>query len=508
MFSLGSKVYKSFIGNINSLSEIIDRENWIQKHVIAQKELNPHSISQLDALYSNNHELDLSPYPIHTNDQVTDCFGLFSFLNDKLFIPILNKVHKICTHQMKFKRPYYEGYLSAKNLFENKWAIVCNGILGVYKSKENSDWAIDVPPIQSIHLQEVKITIINQNTFKLNSIEFTCEESELDEWIYTIHMNSGHVKICKYGSFAMDHISNCQFLIGGKQYFEDLAAELKKAEKEILMTCWYLTPQYYLTRPPKIEDRFDMILKERAEKGVKIYILVWNEPGVIGLRSYRIVEYFKQLHHNIMVIADPLKLEHLETKLKNVSQHQKSVVIDQRLAYVGGLDVAYNRYDDTFQIVDEDEKIHYGRDYVNSYFGYDNFGDPLESYIDRTKVPKMGWQDIQVKLEGDIIKDIVANFIQRWNISKMSHYPYIDMNKNELKKTTLPYVCKTKSIRSVGYIMGNSMSEQSLYKAYLDAVRKAEHYIYLEIPNFLTTTRNTELNYNPKNHFVKALVDK
>lgn len=90
----------------------------------------------------------------------------------------------------------------------------------------------------------------------------------------------------------------------------------------------------------------------------------------------------------------------------------------------------------------------------------------------------------------------------------MSHYPYIDMNKNELKKTTLPYVCKTKSIRSVGYIMGNSMSEQSCYKAYLDAVRKAEHYIYLEIPNFLTTTRNTELNYNPKNHFVKALVDK
>jgi phosphatidylserine/phosphatidylglycerophosphate/cardiolipin synthase-like enzyme len=90
----------------------------------------------------------------------------------------------------------------------------------------------------------------------------------------------------------------------------------------------------------------------------------------------------------------------------------------------------------------------------------------------------------------------------------MNHYPFIDMNKNECKNRTLPYVCKTKSIRSVGYIMGNSMAEQSLYKAYLDAIRKAEKYIYLEIPNFLTTTRNTETQYNPKNHFVKALVDK
>ena len=77
------------------------------------------------------------------------------------------------------------------------------------------------------------------------------------------------------------------------------------------------------------------MLKERAEAGVKIFILVWKEVELAGL--YNASTYVKtklmKLHKNIKVIRHP------RTLISMWSHHEKIVVIDQAIAFLGGLDI-------------------------------------------------------------------------------------------------------------------------------------------------------------------------
>jgi phospholipase D1/2 len=115
----------------------------------------------------------------------------------------------------------------------------------------------------------------------------------------------------------------------------------------------------------------------------------------------------EKLHPYIHVIRDP------PSAFGIYSHHQKTVVIDQQIAYVGGIDLAYNRYEDidTYTLLDEGEDLIYpGRDYVNPMMPAKNpnTGDPvfssnfltnkLEDAVDRSRIPRMPWQDYHAKV--------------------------------------------------------------------------------------------------------------
>lgn len=67
----------------------------------------------------------------------------------------------------------------------------------------------------------------------------------------------------------------------GKEYFSSLALGLLSAREEIFITAWKLSPSLLLSRPPAPPLRLDQILKHKADKGVKIYVLLYKE--VTGL---------------------------------------------------------------------------------------------------------------------------------------------------------------------------------------------------------------------------------
>jgi phospholipase D1/2 len=69
----------------------------------------------------------------------------------------------------------------------------------------------------------------------------------------------------------------------GCGYFEDLYAELMKAERQVCITGWMITPYFLLKRPGNINDpqyRLDGVLKKIAERGVKVFIIVFMEPAM------------------------------------------------------------------------------------------------------------------------------------------------------------------------------------------------------------------------------------
>ena len=70
----------------------------------------------------------------------------------------------------------------------------------------------------------------------------------------------------------------------GKEYFSALAIALLRAEEEIFIASWMVSPTLLLTRPPLPPLRLDQILRFKAEQGVKVYVLLYKE-----VRSFNIV---------------------------------------------------------------------------------------------------------------------------------------------------------------------------------------------------------------------------
>ena len=73
---------------------------------------------------------------------------------------------------------------------------------------------------------------------------------------------------------------------------------------------------------------------------MRVFIIVWNETKIaVGLNSSHAKSVLES-HKNIHVIRHPFS-QPLEW-----SHHQKTVVCDQRVAFVGGLDLCFGRFDD------------------------------------------------------------------------------------------------------------------------------------------------------------------
>ncbi|XP_051998579.1 phospholipase D1 isoform X2 [Xyrauchen texanus] len=108
-----------------------------------------------------------------------------------------------------------------------------------------------------------------------------------------------------------------------------------------------LSPEVFLKRPVVNGNmwRLDHVLKRKAQQGVKIFVLLYKEVEVVmGLNSEYTKKTLMGLHSNIRVIRHP---DHMPSTALLWAHHEKSVVIDQSLAFLGGIDLAYGRWDDS-----------------------------------------------------------------------------------------------------------------------------------------------------------------
>lgn len=71
---------------------------------------------------------------------------------------------------------------------------------------------------------------------------------------------------------------------------------------------------------------------------INSYVLLWSEPSIMMNNfSKDNKEYLENLHENIKVIRHPKITPFI------FSHHQKFVVVDQHIAFVGGIDLSWGR---------------------------------------------------------------------------------------------------------------------------------------------------------------------
>ena len=249
------------------------------------------------------------------------------------------------------------------------------------------------------------------------------------------------VKFNQYKAYTNEKINNfAHWFIDGKDYFNDLYEKLMDAKKSIFITDWWMSPEVWLKRPVIETDytsffkknnmsRLMDVLEHKAKEGVKIYILLYYECSIaIKLNSKHTMDTLEKLHKNIVVTRHPTdKLDLLW------SHHEKLVIIDQVIGYVGGLDLCWGRYDSNehpiYEAPNSEKKYYFPFiDYSNAricdFVNVENF---LVESVPRDTCVRMPWHDVHTRLIGPVVNDISRHFVERWN-----HARFDDRNKSSL----------------------------------------------------------------------------
>nr|XP_029516543.1 phospholipase D1-like [Oncorhynchus nerka] len=157
---------------------------------------------------------------------------------------------------------------------------------------------------------------------------------------------SGGANIMPNGLWKSAFCSQHNGGLNGKTYMEDVADALEEAKEEIFITDWWLSPEIFLKRPVVEGNkwRLDCILKRKAQLGVHIFVMLYKEVELaLGINSEYSKRTLMHLHPNIKVMRHP---DHVSSSVYLWAHHEKIIIIDQSVAFVGGIDLAYGRWDD------------------------------------------------------------------------------------------------------------------------------------------------------------------
>ena len=212
------------------------------------------------------------------------------------------------------------------------------------------------------------------------------------------------------------------------------------------------------------------------------------------------------------------------------THHQKFVVIDQQLAFLGGIDLCFGRYDDReHTLLDQCHVVTKfpGKDYYQPRVqDFTELERPFTDLVDRTTVPRMPWHDIHCCVDRDAARDLAlstpgsalrvcqcalalispplhrctrTDFIQRWNHhlrKKVAGGSHLDYPCLTLARAPFPQVnlfsrgtCDVQILRSVGtWSLGLPIDaiEYSIHNCYIDLIRNAQHLIYIENQYFIS----------------------
>ena len=190
-------------------------------------------------------------------------------------------------------------------------------------------------------------------------------------------------------------LSSCDragVLIDACDYYAALYAQARAAERRILLAGWQFNSDAALLRgdeaisaeqPVELLPFLVALCRERPE--LQVRILAWDFNPVFALER----EWLQRAVFDL-VTPDNLRFEFDGRHVPGACHHQKLAVVDDRVAFVGGIDLASARWDDRRHL--SDNPLRYEK------------GAPQKPYHDT-----MAW------VSGPAVRDLERLFLQRWN---------------------------------------------------------------------------------------------
>ncbi len=229
--------------------------------------------------------------------------------------------------------------------------------------------------------------------------------------------------------------TNLEYFPLGEDFYQDLLTELKRAKKFIFL-------EYFIVQQGVMWDGILEILKEKATAGVEIRVLYDG----MNVFSNLPIDYDKELREMGIKcrIFNPIRPA-ISTSQNN-RDHRKILVIDNRIAYTGGVNLA-------------------------------------DEYINR-KVRFGHWKDNAIALRGDAVRTFTVMFLQMWNVSawkldfNCEYGPYLEADR------CLPD--ESLGRNEQGYVIPFSDSpldsELVSHHVFLDMIYQAREYVHIMTP--------------------------
>ncbi|XP_078169462.1 phospholipase D gamma 1-like [Carex rostrata] len=285
------------------------------------------------------------------------------------------------------------------------------------------------------------------------------------------------------------------------------------------------------------------LLKRKSQEGARVCLLIWDDPtsrsflgiktdGIMGTDDEETRRFFKHSSVNVLLCPRAAGKKNGIVKQQETgtifTHHQKTIVVDadagnyrrKIIAFVGGLDLCGGRYDTPthplFRTLDTVHK--------------DDYHNPNFAEVD-SRGPREPWHDLHSKIDGPAAYDVLKNFEERWlkgakrhGLKKMGKsYDDTLLNLKRIPEICLddtPYVSDSdpeswhvQVFRSIdsnsakdfpkdpreaslrNLVCGkNVLIDMSIHAAYVNAIRAAQHFIYIENQYFLGSSFNWDSN--------------
>ncbi|KAH9825830.1 Phospholipase D Active site motifs, partial [Teratosphaeria destructans] len=322
----------------------------------------------------------------------------------------------------------------------------------------------------------------------------------------------------RFGSFAPVRQNVwTRWLVDGRDHMWQVSRAIDNARDFVYIHDWWLSPELYLRRPAAISQkwRLDRLLQRKAQEGVKIFVIVYrNIESAIPIDSEHTKLQLLDLHPNICIQRSPNQFRQNQFFW---AHHEKLVVVDNMMAFVGGVDLCFGRWDDPCHSLTDDKftgfepnfegprdthhcQVWPGKDYSNprvqDFYALDR---PYEEMYDRAKVPRMPWHDISMQIVGQPARDVGRHFVQRWNYILRSRVPTRptpvlipppEFDQAELDRLGLSGTCQIQICRSAcNWSIGTpNKTEHSIMNAYCHLIRNSEHFVYIENQFYISST--------------------
>ncbi|MDE5932228.1 MAG: cardiolipin synthase [Lachnospiraceae bacterium] len=234
----------------------------------------------------------------------------------------------------------------------------------------------------------------------------------------------------RYSGTAVWENTRTTYYADGLPYWKQLLEDLESAEQFIFL-------EYFILGEGTMWDEVLKILEKKAKQGVEVRLIYDDFGSVLKLPKY--YEQFIE-QKGIQCVAFN-KLVPLMAIILNNRDHRKIVVIDGKVGYTGGINLA-------------DEYINY-----KTLYGY--------------------WKDAGIRLEGEAVWNFTVMFLQMWNISRdtdedYGHYRHYFTEKIPGKGYVQPYGDTPFDNETVGE------------NVYLNMIGYARRYFYAFTPYLIT----------------------
>lgn len=400
-------------------------------------------------------------------------------------------------------------------LVDSKFSIVSKRStlkqIGSKGKKKEIDLTVEAPP-EKHHTLTLQTSERQVRLFSGNQAVMWQFEESINEML----RQTAWYEAKRFDSFAP--VRNgvfAQWLVDGRDYMWNVSRAINMAKDVIYIHDWWLSPELYMRRPACISQkwRLDRLLQKKAREGVKIFVIIYrNVEAAIPIDSEYTKSSLLNLHPNIFVQRSPNQFK------KNqffFAHHEKICVVDHDVAFVGGIDLCFGRWDSPQHPITDDKPTGFepseipkdaehcqlfpGKDYSNPRVqDFHKLHEPYEEMYDRTIVPRMPWHDISMQVVGQPARDLTRHFVQRWNYLRRGRrptrplpflLPAPDAKFDELEALGLTGTCEVQILRSATtWSLGIEETEHSIQNAYIKMIEDSEHFVYMENQFFITST--------------------